>query len=179
MGLTIVVLLMITCNIAPTPVVIVVTATMQPTSTLLPPTATSTPVPPTLTATHTPTATPSETPTPFDTATMTPEPIMGVVHGVLIDKNTGQPVLDVRVALGLVEYDENGAPTRYEVSTDRMAHTDDTGAFAIEAQPGTYVIVSPGGSPLDKIARDDAGAALLVEVMAGQTVDVGKIQISP
>jgi len=126
---------------------------------------------------------PTLTLTPTSTVTPVP-PTTGVVRGVLIDESTGQPVLNERVVLGVVDYDEDGKPVGYEIEAKeggllRYAYTDTTGAFIIETQPGTYVLVSPGGSPLDKIARDDTGTALIIKVNAGQSVDLGKIQTSP
>jgi hypothetical protein len=86
----------------------------------------------------------------------------------------------VGVALGTVEYDGNGQPAGYEVSAEggkvlHSAYTDADGAFAIEAPAGVYVLVSPGGSTNDQIMRDVSGTVLIVEVEAGQTVDLGTI----
>jgi hypothetical protein len=112
--------------------------------------------------------------------TLTPS----VVRGVLIDESTGQPVPDERVVLVIVKYDEGGTPVGYEIEFKqgevlRSARTDETGAFVVEAQPGTYALVSPGGSPLDSIARDAIGTVVIVKVDAGQTVNLGQIWISP
>jgi hypothetical protein len=130
---------------------------------------------PTLTSAPVPTVTPTVAP-----VTLTPS----VVRGVLIDESTGQPVPDERVVLVIVKYDEGGTPVGYEIEFKqgevlRSARTDETGAFVVEAQPGTYALVSPGGSPLDSIARDAIGTVVIVKVDAGQTVNLGQIWISP
>ena len=72
----------------------------------------------------------------------------------------------------------------YEIETKEeeilsSAYTDLTCPFVIEAQPGTYVLVSPGRSTSDNIARDDTSTALLIKVEADKSVDVGKIELSP
>ncbi len=109
-------------------------------------------------------------------------PTTGVVRGVLTDKGSAQPLSGVRVALGTAEYDANGQPAGYEVSAEagellRSAYTGADGAFAIEAPAGVYVLVSPGGSTTDQIARDAGGTALMIEVEAGQTVELGTIEM--
>ena len=139
-------------------------ATATPSATPLPPTAT--PVPPTA------------TPTPA------PPTATGVVRGVVVDESTGQAMVDLQVSLGLIEYDEDGKPFRIHCSAvggrlARSAYTNITGAFTIEAPPGTYALKSPGCSTFDRIARDGTGAALIIEVDAGQTIDLGMINVTP
>lgn len=133
-------------------------------------TRTATPVPPISTPTAIPTAEPTVMSAPSTT---------GIVHGVVINESTGQPVTNTRVALGIVEYDKDRNPVRYQISAkegkiENSAYTDATGAFTIEAPPDNYVLLSPGGSTSDKMARV-SGTALIIEVAVGQTVDLGKI----
>ena len=123
----------------------------------------------------------------YEAAATTPQPTdTGVVLGVLVDESTGQPVANERVVLAaVVEYDEEGG--KFSASIEwgaqgellRSAYTDTTGAFAIETPPGTYVLKSPGGSLNDGVARDSAGKILIIRVDAGQTVDLGMINVTP
>ena len=122
---------------------------------------------------------PTSTPAPMPSAT-------GVVRGVLIDKSTGQPVVDERVALATVtEFDEDKNSFSMAVTWDEQgeimysAYTDATGAFVVEAPPGTYVLVSPGGSLNDRIARIDDTTVLFINIEAGQIIDVGEVQMLP
>lgn len=169
LGVILIALLVTGCGgvqATPAPSVVV-----EATATAVPPTVT--PVPPT------PTPMPPAIPPPTVPPTAEP-PAIGVVQGVLTDKDSAQPLSGVRVALGTVEYDTNGQPAGYKVSAEGgepllSAYTDAGGAFAIEAPVGVYVLVSPGGSTADQIARDAGGTALIVEVEAGQTVDLGTI----
>lgn len=143
-------------------------------------TATATAAPPTVTPVPpTPTPVPPTVLPPTVPPTTEP-PTTGVVRGVLTDKDSAQPLSGVRMALGTVEYDANDQPAGYKVSAEEgepllSAYTDAGGAFAVEAPAGVYVLVSPGGSTTDQIARDAGGTALIVEVEAGQTVDLGTI----
>lgn len=145
--------------------------------------ATATAVPPTVTpAPPTPTPMPPTVPPPTVPPTAEP-PATGVVLGVLTDKTSDQALSGVRMALGTVEYDANGQPAGYKVSAEEgepllSAYTDAGGAFAVEAPAGVYVLVSPGGSTTDQIARDAGGTALIVKVEAGQAVDLGTISMA-
>jgi len=91
---------------------------------------------------------------------------------------------NTRVTLGKIM---DGGKVWYNFQAGRpdlSADADATGAFAIEAPAGTYIISSPGGTPVDRIASRAerlAGAAniplLIVVVAAGQNADLGRVQM--
>ena len=150
------------------------TITNTPTPTLTP-TNTSTP---TSTPTDTPTSTPTQTATSEPTSTLTPV-TTGLVYGVLLDIQTEQPLENVEIVLGDVQYDEEGnydscSITLVKEGLLNSSLTDIDGAFAIEVTPGSYCLIStgPGHSP-DKSARDETGALLIIEVEIGDSIDLG------
>jgi len=129
------------------------------------------------------TVAPNDAPTVSTSPTASSEPAAaatGTVRGVLVDRVTGQPVPDVRMTLGLAERDAQGQVSGYEVSASegtllRSTVTDGSGAFSITAEPGEYVLVSPGGTYDTKMARDASGMAIVLFVEAGQEVDLGSV----
>jgi len=150
------------------------TLTPSPTITNTP-TKTSTP---TFTPTDTPTSTPTQTDTPEPTSTPTPI-TTGLVHGVLLDFQTEQPLENVEIVFGDVQYDEQGNYdgcyiTLVKEGLLNSSLTDTDGVFAIEVPTGSYCLIStgPGSSP-DKVGRDVTGALLIIEVEIGDNIDLG------
>jgi len=104
-----------------------------------------------------------------------------MVRGVAVSQSTGQPVTNEEVALGVVTYNEDGKTYRWAIEWDEQGHLrhsghpDATGAFTIDASPGTYVLL---GSPTQLGTTAQAsGVDLIFKVVAGQTIDLGKIEL--
>lgn len=140
------------------------------------PTPTNTPIP-TVTLTPTPTPTPTNTPTP------TPVPTTGKVVGTLVDKSTQKPIAGVK--LRLVTYkglNAEGKAEYYFGPNDLWAETDGSGAFSFsEVSPGQYSIwASFPDAPLTAFPSPltgEEGKTIILEVIAGQAVDVGEVLV--
>lgn len=111
----------------------------------------------------------------------------GFVRGVLTDKTTGQPVSNERVALAIAIVKE-GKVTFSALTVDVLnpektlssVLTDEKGAFIIATAPGTYVLESIKGFPSNQVLRaSDSSTLLIIRVNAGETVELGEIQLSP
>lgn len=144
--------------------------------------------PPTL-PTFPPTSTPiPETATPaLPTATLvlpTPTLIpsdstMGGVQGVLIDKDTKQPIANASILLLSIAADGRWV---FDFQNSPRGQADHKGAFFINVPPGRYGILffegsttaSPGG-----VVSDDAGQELIIKVTAGQITDIGTREVKP
>ena len=130
-------------------------------------------------ATPEPTATPVPTHTPQPTLTPTPTPTTGQVKGALVDKSTGQEVA-AKVNLVPVEVRDDGSIAySTELLKERTMIVDaPSGVFLFEgAKPGHYLITVNIGGGLPRDLVDDQGAALLVQVEAGQVVDLGEVMV--
>jgi hypothetical protein len=168
MGLMLVMLLLVRCGGAP--------AGPTATPTPVPPTPIPTPVPPTPTPTPIP---PTPTPTPVPpTPIPTPVPTTGEVVGVLVDKSTQKPVASVK--LRLVTYkglNAEGKAEWYFGPNDLWAETDGSGAFAFsEVSPGEYSIwasFTPTAFPSPLTGEE--GKTIVLEVIAGQAINLGRI----
>ncbi len=140
----------------------------------LAPTPTYTPVP---TFTLTPTITPI--PTLTLTPTAAPKATTGQVEGVLLDRDTGQPIPSSLVLLGPVQQDGNWT---VNIAGKLQNSSDDKGSFLIkDVPPGKYVVlilepVSAGSSlttsPMT-LVENDLGETLVIEVATGQIIDIG------
>jgi hypothetical protein len=150
-GLTLVVLLLAGCGGAPAE-----------------PTATPTPVPPTPTLTPIP---PTPTPVP-PTATPTPSVLLlGQIKGVLVDKDTGQPIL-ARPALfrDQLETETEAELAEIQEYMDKIElETDSQGAFLFTGVPsGQYVVFT--------IQHGIVTSPFTVS--PGQVVDLGEIEVA-
>ena len=98
----------------------------------------------------------------------------GRVTGVLVDQD-GQPVGAQMALFRATEGGESEGEGRLEVA--HQASTDSSGAFELEdVEPGNYVL-----GYLDRNGRvgfmmtDDGTAMFVIEVEAGQRVDLGQV----
>lgn len=133
------------------------------------------------------TAPAGEPATPGAEAPTQPQPLKvtnssGAITGVLLDEQ-GAPVTDLAVFLAdLVDGPQPGSKMiTFQLGSSKRGPTDAQGNFAIDdIKPGSYtlVIYTPGGGSTPIPPPGGApGSAILVEVKAGQTVDLGKLQV--
>ena len=154
-GLTLVVLLLAGCE----------RAQVEPTATWTPvsPITTPTPVPPTATPVL---------------LTHTPAPTTGQVKGVLVGKATRNPV-KAPLTLIPVEMKSDGSFT-LPLNPGDLAiegNSDDSGAFLFEdLQPGHYAMSTMIGG-LGAALKDQEGDLVIIQVEAGQIVDLGEIPV--
>ena len=201
-GVTLVMLLLVGCGapaatpVPPTATPVPPTATptpelptstftpIPPTPTSVPPTATPTPEPPTPTRTPippTPTPVPpTVTPTPVPpTATPTPVPTTGKIVGALVDKSTQEPVASVK--LRLVTYkglNAEGKAEWYFGPNDPWAESDASGDFSFsEVSPGEYSIWASFTPTVFPSPLTGEEGTIILEVIAGEVVDLGKILV--
>jgi hypothetical protein len=130
-------------------------------------------------ATPEPTAAPTNTPQPTDTPIPAPTPTTGQVTGALVDASTAQAIA-AKVNLVPVEVSDDGAITySTELLKERSMSMDAaSGVFLFEnVAPGHYVITVNigGGMPLN--LTDDQGARIIVQVEAGQIIDLGEVPV--
>lgn len=117
---------------------------------------------------------------PAATSTPAPTPTTGQVKGVLVNESTGQGIT-ARVNLVPVEVGDDGTITfSPELLKERSMSLDVTdGVFLFEdVEPGHYLItanIGGGGMPLDFV--DDQGTQVVIQVEAGQVVDLGEISV--
>lgn len=139
----------------------------------LTPTPTNTPIP---TNTPEPTATPTSTPTPEPTATATLVPTTGKVTGKIVDKDTGRPLEAIHLFMPTVVQSSDGYMLNRK-GNDPSTETDASGVFAFaDVPPGTYALALTKNWPFS-VAADEEGSALILEVVAGETLDVGVIRV--
>jgi hypothetical protein len=116
---------------------------------------------------------------PTATSTPAPTPTTGQVKGVLVNRSTGQGVT-ARVNLIPVEVGDDGSIIYSpELLKERSMSLDVAdGVFLFEdVKPGHYLMTANigGGLPLDVI--DDQGGQIVIQVEAGQVVDLGEISV--
>lgn len=149
-------------EVTPTPVPPIATP-MLPTQTPAPPTAT--PIPP--------------TPTPVPpTATSTSS--TGTIMGTIVSKSTEEPVAGIRLQLAPYGGLDSEGNKKWIL---RLGHPsvwikpDTSGAFTFnEVIPGKYRVYSGQTGDIRPLAlTDDEGEAIVIEVTAGQVVDLGRI----
>ena len=118
-------------------------------------------------------AEPTATPTPAPpTATPTPTATTGQVRGILVYEDTQKPVVAKNLHLVIAEVTASAVTLNYTPG-DPRTETDDSGTFVFEnVPPGTYCLTAEY-FPLD----NDAGRSIIVEVTAGQVVDLGTISV--
>ena len=99
---------------------------------------------------------------------------------MLVNESTGQGIT-ARVNLVPVEVGDDGTITfSPELLKERSMSLDVTdGVFLFEdVEPGHYLItanIGGGGMPLDFV--DDQGTQVVIQVEAGQVVDLGEISV--
>ena len=115
---------------------------------------------------------------PAATSTPAPTPTTGQVKGVLIDKSTGQGI-KAQVNLIPVEVGDDGSIIYSVELLERTMSLDVAdGVFLFEdVEPGHYLITANigGGLPLD--ITDDQGAPIVIQVEAGQVIDLGEVSV--
>lgn len=104
---------------------------------------------------------------------------MSVVTGQIVDQLTGKAPLEGVVYLGKLTSMDTGAPiVSLHKNEDPRAIPNPDGFFAItDVPPGEYgvILLTPDISfLLDK----DNGDSLLIEIKAGETLDVGKLWVT-
>ncbi len=107
---------------------------------------------------------------------VTPPPDRGVVTGTLIDRRTSQPSYVTTLYLEL-SFNHGVPPVLYGPLNEQPTTTSAPGSghFTFESvPPGEYILVLY--SPIDILYAQHAdGAALLVQVQAGQVTDLGQV----
>jgi hypothetical protein len=116
---------------------------------------------------------------PAATSTPAPTPTTGQVKGVLVNESTGQGIT-ARVNLVPVEVGDDGSITfSPELLKERSMSLDAAdGVFLFDdVEPGHYLITANigGGLPLD--ITDDQGTQVVIQVEAGQVVDLGEVSV--
>ena len=106
----------------------------------------------------------------------------GAITGVLVDENN-QPISDIGVFLADLTEGPNGEGKiiTFQLGTSKRGITDAEGKFTIEdIAPASYslAIWTPSQSMLIPESEGTDGSAILVEVEAGRTTDVGTLQIN-
>lgn len=126
--------------------------------------------------------TPVASPTPIPTrALVAPTPLVGyaVITGFMLATGKNAPPVDATLYLGDVVNMDNGLPAvRLDRKTALWATPAQDGYFVFsKVPPGRYglVIGSPEASLLLRSATD--GQSLLLDLGAGQTVDVGRLEV--
>ncbi len=154
--------LMVGCASAPT-----ATSTPAPTATAIPPT--TTPVIPTATE------------TPYPITSLSPSATdVGAVVGILINKNTGQPLIGLYVQACFLEGAQTSLSncTRYYGKALELLYsgkTDENGYFRIDAIPAEkkfFIIFSRADPILGYDAIDG-----VFQVNALQTLDIGRLEV--
>lgn len=140
-----------------------------------PPTFTrNTPIPPYPESTE-------DTPKPPEDPFSAPTPVegKGVVIGQVVDENSGEPLVKKSMFLGEIiplEPGPNYSIGVHERSSPR-AFSNNEGRFAIgDVPPGTYALLVWTPFEATIVQDPETGSDLLVEVSAGQTVELGIIE---
>lgn len=153
--------------------------------------ATPTPIQSTMAATPvTPSATPSLPTATLQLATATPSPIaslspsatdVGVVIGMLINKDTGQPLVGLYVQACFLENVQTSTSNckRYYGKTLELLYagrTDENGYFRLDAIPAgeKFFIVYSRADPILGYKTMDS----VFQVDASQTLDLGRLEVS-
>lgn len=122
---------------------------------------------------------PLPTPTEDSFDVPTPATDSAVVWGQVVDQVTGQAPLDSTVFLGKLTSMDTGTPIVSLHRTDAPgAMLTGDGRFVIaDVPPGEYgvVLFTPD---ISFLVDDGEGGSLLVEVEPGQTLDLGRIEVS-
>lgn len=107
------------------------------------------------------------------------------MKGILIDQDSQQPIGEVSAFLGGVN--EQGG---FSISEESPAvETNKAGEFTFEeVSPGKYVLISGTKSPerndqgkivvasrMTPLMRDDKDEVIIIEVAAGDVIDLGKV----
>jgi len=131
-----------------------------------------------------PTASPQnagfQTPSPqaanSQTPTITGDP--ATVIGILISKETGQPLPDAVVRLAEVTRQGDQGMFVLDAGRSPAARTDAKGAFTIEnVPPAEYVMLLQISEGIYSAAKDDSGKPLTWVAEAGQELDTGQVTI--
>jgi len=113
--------------------------------------------------------------------TVTPNPKMGSVKGVLIDKQDGslKPRVNANLYLGEMKKDGSGkeVAAAYDRTSSPRAGTDDQGRFMFNnVTPGRYALILDLVTNSFMLNKPQDGSDMIVTVTAGQTVDLGTLQ---
>jgi len=115
-------------------------------------------------------------PTNSQTPTVQGDP--AAVIGVLISKETGQPLPDAVVRLAEVTRQGDQGMAVMDAGHSPAARTDANGAFKIEnVPPAEYVMMLQISEGIYTAAKDDNSKPLTWVVEAGQVVDTGPVAI--
>ena len=107
-----------------------------------------------------------------------PTPLLGKIKGTLVNSN-GQSIQDITLGL----WSATGTGEWKKINDTHIAtKPDSSGAFIFDAVPaGTYVIANISSSfsaQMPSFLQDASGNNIPIDVSAGQTIDLGPIQIS-
>jgi len=106
-------------------------------------------------------------------------PSTGSVKGIVINNKTGKPV-EVSLELWAVEVGEDGQTASILPNLEREAvESNKSGEFMFnDVEPGHYMIFVETGMSLTALEVEERGNALVIEVKAGEVVDLGEIQMN-
>jgi hypothetical protein len=102
---------------------------------------------------------------------------VGRVEGVLVDSVSEEPVR-TSVELWRVEVSADGQTATFHSPVERVtAESNASGAFEFKnVEPGHYLLFVEVGVPSSLVAlEDEHGEAPVIEVEAGQVVDLGEV----
>lgn len=107
------------------------------------------------------------------------------VSGVMVDPNTGMGADGVPIRLMTVLEDAEDAGVYVMVDESRAVpvedsgietETDSNGGFTLEeVPPGEYVLIAMVGQPY--VLRDEEGETLMIELSAGERLNVGEVSV--